>query len=239
MGMDQVGGSNFFEPRRIVPRWWVLILVAVIAAGVAAVASQRVPRASSSATFVLSAASDIDSPFDVSSSLSVLRGREVISTFADILESGTVRDEAVAQTAAPVANRYEVEASVLPGSNIVKLEVTGPASGVPQEVAVNIGEVAAERFVELYPIYRIDQLDAASAPARSAGGTIRNMFIAAVVGVVIAGLVLAVIPERGGQEPATTWLEAVPPIDEPEPEVAEAPVQAVDEPSSWRWQGQQ
>lgn len=251
--MDQDGG-NWFEPRRVVSRWWVLPLVGVIAAGVALLVSQRVPSASSNATYVLSAATEIDNPFDVSSSLSVLRGREVISTFADILESSTVRDAAAEQVGGPVTNRYSAEATVLPGSNIVKLSVTGPAAGVVQEVASSIGEVATSRFAELYPIYRIEILDAASPPARSTSVTIRNMFIAAVAGMAAAGLIIAVIPVAHARDDVEHGkLEPVPLLDTPLGDAGEidAPGDAPHPPDEdqgvegqeeqvvvWRWRGQ-
>lgn len=249
MGMDQDGGHGWFEPRRVVPRWWALLLVGVIAAGVAMLISQRVPQASSSATYVLSAATEIDNPFDVSSSLSVLRGREVISTFADILESNTVRDLAAEQTGGPVTRRYSVQATVLPGSNIVKLSVTGPASGDAQEIASNIGEVAKSRFTELYPIYRIETLDAASSPTGSTSVTIRNMFIAAVAGIGVAGLVAAVIPVAGESDIAeAAKLEPVPSLDELEEGEEDGPPEDDEEPAPspegdkeqqvWRWRGQ-
>lgn len=239
--MDQAGGRDWFELRRVLPRWWVLIVVAVVAGGVAAVVSQSVPRATSTATYVLSAAPEIESPFDVSSSLSVLRGREVISTFADILESNTVRELAAAELDDPVTRRYSVEASVLPGSNIVKMAVTGPASGDPQGLASHIGDAATARFTELYPIYRIERLDAASSPIRSAAVTIRNVFIAAVAGTVAAGLILAMVPvQNEGEAEETARLEPVPPLDESEnagQDAEEPPEEEQAATSTWSWHG--
>lgn len=208
--MNEVGGrrpdlqrDGWFDPQRVIPRWWVLALAAVIAVGVAAVASmESTTRASTSATYVLSTASNLDDPFDVSSSLGVLRGREVISTFAEILESSSVREVAVAQTAAPDAGAYVVEAAVQPGSNIVKINVTGPASGYAGDVATSIGEEATARFEGLYPIYRVDPLDVASTPVRSVSDLARNSLLAMVAAVAAAGFVSAVIPLRDASDAA-------------------------------------
>jgi capsular polysaccharide biosynthesis protein len=247
VGMDEVGGS-WFEPRRVLPRWWVLVVAALIAVGVAVLASrQSTTLASTESTYVLSAASNMETPFDVSSSLDVLRGREVISTFADVLESTSIRDSAVAKTPAPNASAYVAKAELLPGSNIVKLTVSGPASGYAQDVATYIGEEASTRFVELYPIYRVDALDAPATPVRSITEVIRNVFLAAVVAVVAAALVSAVVPlgtERRLEPTPKRVPEPVPLLDESivarkEPEPTQAtqanPAPAPVGEDGWRW----
>ena len=133
----------------------------------------------------------VDGGSDILRSLDTLERRSVIATFARIPPTAEARAAAAQRLSlgekelAP----YRVAASVLPSTNLIKIDVDGPDPKVAAELANAVGAATADRARELYRIFTLKPL----AEARPTSQPIfpnpqRNYVVATVLGLLI-GLV--------------------------------------------------
>jgi capsular polysaccharide biosynthesis protein len=146
--------------------------------------------------------SSVEGDADVLRSLDALERRTLLATFARLPGTPQVR-LAVAgalQRDPRVLATYEIGASVLPNTNIIRIDVDGPDPRLAAQMANASGEVAAAEARSLYRIYTLRSI----AEAEASGGPIhpdprRNSLAAGVAGLFIGILAIAVINGRGRQ----------------------------------------
>lgn len=185
--------------RLLMRRWWVP--AATLAAGLAAGFwwTSREPRIfRASALFAVVPSSSIGDA-DVLRSLDSLERRTVLATFARLPTTRETRvavAERLTRQASDLA-RYELGASVLPSTNIIRIDVDGPDPQLAAHAANAAGEVVAAEARALYRIYTMRPIAAAEASRRPIHpDPRRNSLAAAVLGLFVGTVAAGMIGER-------------------------------------------
>lgn len=184
--------------------WWVALLVAVATVLVAwLLASREQPVYRASASLVATPSTDVDDPGDVLDAIDTLERRTIVATFSKIPGAPDTREDAARRLGLePREIRYYwIGASVLPYTNVIRIEVLGPD---PERAAEVANAVAAETRSEarsLYGVFTLRRLARAEAPrdqerpdperAVAVGGVL-GLFLGA-----LAALALEVLRSRG------------------------------------------
>jgi capsular polysaccharide biosynthesis protein len=187
---------------------WIPALTLTLAVLVALVVTARQPRVyRASATAVVTPGPKVDDTEDVLRSLDTLERRSVIATFARVPPSPARRAAAVrrAHLDPARASDFHVEASVLPNTNILKIDVEGPDAAASAALANALIDETDEEVRRLYRIFTLQSLAPAVAPARPARPDARRNAVAGgilglVLGAAAASLVarLRVRPPHAG-----------------------------------------
>lgn len=177
-------------------RWWVplVTLIAGVAAGFWWTSREpRIYRAS--AMLVVVPSSGIGDA-DVLRSLDSLERRTVLATFARLTDTRNTR-MAVAerlQRAPEEAARYQLGASVLPNTNIIRIDVDGPDPQLAAHMANAAGEVVGAEARSLYRIYTMRPIAAAEPSKRPIHpDSRRNTLAAGVLGLFVGTVAVGMI----------------------------------------------
>ena len=150
--------------------WWIVALTALSALNIALVASYlATPLYRARARFLVSpnTALAVDSR-DLVDSLQALDRRTIVSTYAEVLSSNRIFQDAGEELQLPssILFQYGVTTVVLPEASILEMSVEGPDPQVAALLANTIGQHAIDYIKGLYQIYNIDFLDQARPPRR-------------------------------------------------------------------------
>lgn len=190
--------SNSARRRRIRSAGVVLGAIALTLLACAFFTSRqpRVYRAST--TVVVTPNTDVEGMGDVLRSLETLERRTVIATFARVPATAETRAAAARQLGRADADLspYRVEASVLPNTNIIKIDVEGPDAAAAAAVANAVSEATRDEVRRMYRIFTLRTLAAASpAPRPVRPDPRRNYVVAGILGLFL-GVLAAVLIER-------------------------------------------
>jgi capsular polysaccharide biosynthesis protein len=179
--------------------WWIVLLVltACLAAS-ALVTSRQAPVYRASTTLVVTPNTDVEGTADILRSLDTLERRSVIATFARIPPIPETRSAAAIRMGREAAEltRYWIEASVLPNTNIVKIDVEGPDGYVAASVANAVAGVTREEARRLYRIFTLKTLaEAVPASTPAYPEPRRNYAVAGILGLFL-GAGAAFVAER-------------------------------------------
>jgi len=180
-------------------RWWIAlltVLVALLASAVVTARQARVYRASTS--LVVTPSYRVDATGDILRSLETLERRSVIATFARIPPTRAARAAAAARLGRPPSDLsgYRVDGSVLPSTNIIKIDVEGPDGNLAAELANALAAVTTQESRSLYRIFTLKVLVEAVPPSRPAHPDARrNAVVAAICGLLL-GVAAVVISDR-------------------------------------------
>lgn len=151
----------------------------------------------SSATSVVAPHESVEETADVLRSLETLERRSVIATFARIPSAPHVRALVAQRLGLPGGlDDFRIEASVLPNTNILKIDVEGNEPAQVAAVANAAAEVTRGEVRALYRIFTTRMLsDATPAPRPIHPDPRRNLVVASLLGVLV-GVVAALILEK-------------------------------------------
>jgi uncharacterized protein involved in exopolysaccharide biosynthesis len=181
-------------------RGWFLVVVGVLGAfaGAFALHATEEPYYETTSTYIVTPMQDATNPDLVQQGINSLddaRSRAIVATFAEVLESGTVHEEAAASLgieSIDIAD-YDFLSAILPEANVVQLTVRGPVPQATVLLSTATGTLSAERFSELYQIYDVVLLDAPEAPLGPANPSLlQTMVMAGALGI-LAGAALALL----------------------------------------------
>lgn len=178
--------------------WYFVALGAVAAVAVAVyLEATALPMYDSSATYIVSPRLG-DPAIDVEESVKTLddaRSRAIVSTYAEILGSDSVHQEASADLGLDpgALDEYSFKAVVLPEANVVELTVRGPSPQLATLLSGTVGGLAAERFTALYRIYDVGLLDPADTPTAPSNPTLLQTIVMAGGLGVLAGAAVALL----------------------------------------------
>ena len=186
-------------------RWWTILLAVVIALGAAAWATSRQePVYQASTTMAVVPNAQVSGTEEVLRSLDTLERRTVVATFARIPGTAETREAAARRLGLDgrQLRAYRVRASVLPNTNLIKLDVEGPDGRTAAAVANAAAEVTRLEAGQMYRIYTMHTLEKA-VPARRPIQPVpaRNYLVAGLLGLFL-GAGTAVLVERLGGPPA-------------------------------------
>lgn len=185
-------------------RWWLPLLAAAAAMAASwAATARQTPVYRATASLVVAPTSAIDQPADIVRSLETLDRRSVIATFARIPGSATAKAAVAARLGLPPGlPGWRVEGSVLPNTNIIRIDAEGPEAARAAEIANIAAEVTSQDARSLYRIFTMRPLSGAAAPSRPAEPDLRrNLLVAAAVGLLL-GLLGAIGLQRFRAHPS-------------------------------------
>jgi len=166
-GVEGGGVSETFL-RLLMRRWWVpaVTLIAGLAAGFWW--TSREPRIYRASALLAVVPSSSIGDAEVLRSLDALERRTVLATFARLPTTRETRmavAERIQRDPLELA-KYQLGASVLPNTNIIRIDVDGPDPKVAAHVANAAGEVVSAEARSLYRIYTMRPIAAAEASQR-------------------------------------------------------------------------
>jgi len=178
--------------------WKSIVLFVLIAVSISLlISTTTIPMYQSSATFVIAPNKDLPSSRDVVSAFTALDTLNIFSTYADILASKRVVDEAnkVVGLSEEDLSEYVRFTEIHPDSIILELSINGPDPETAAYLANEMGKYGIRFINAYYSIFEIDFLDqAVSANVPFKPNTYRDAILAAGIGFGI-GLIAVVLKE--------------------------------------------
>lgn len=185
--------------RAFTRRWWVVLLAAALAVAAAAWATSRQrPVYRASTTMAVIPNSEVSGTEDVLRSLDTLERRTVVATFARIPSAAETRVDAARRMKVPDRDirSYHIRASVLPNTNIIKVDVEGPDPRLVAAVANAVAATTRREARSMYRIYTMHTLEKAVPSRRPIHPTPgRNYLVAGILGLFL-GIAAALLIER-------------------------------------------
>ena len=178
--------------------WWVVLAFPVLAVLVGLYLTSRQPRIyRASATVAVMPSPEISDPSVVMRSLETLERRTIIATFASMAETREALGKAAAnlQLDRLEASGYRIQASVLPSTNIIRIDVQGRDGDRVSAMANELVGIVAGQAREMYRIFEMQPLEAAR-PPRSPfhPAPAHNAAVAGILGL-FAGLLTTLLME--------------------------------------------
>ena len=176
--------------------WWMIVISALLAVNFSLIYSYYIaePKYEAVARFIVSPNLQNTDSRDMVNSLEALDKRSIIATYAEVLNSYQITNQALAMLRKDPADfaEYTYSATLLPDANIIRYSVQGPDPEVSAMLANSIGQYAIDYVRKLYIVYNIDFLDKATPSDEPySPRPLQDAVLALLVGVVI-GVGLAV-----------------------------------------------
>ena len=169
--------------RRWLAALWIVPIVIALAAGAAVlVASRQAPVYRSTATIAAVPGSAIREIEQVLRGIETLERRTVIATIARL--PSTARIRAVAAGALGQSDSlagYSAHSSVIPNTNLIRIEVEGPDPVQAASFANALGNATATEVQAMYRVIEMSMLTDAVPPALPAEPNLRRALVLAVV----------------------------------------------------------
>ncbi len=180
--------------------WWIIVLAALLALAASLVFSLlATPQYRATASFILIPSStSLNTGPDVVRSYDTIGSVSVISTYAQIMNSGRIYADTLSMLKLQPQDvkGYTYQAAVLPNTTILELSVTGPDPNVVATLANAIGEQTIGYSDLINQVFVITFLDKAVPPTLPISPQpLLNAGVALVFGL-IAGAALAVLREQ-------------------------------------------
>lgn len=142
----------------------IMALLVAVALGPAVfvAASMRSDRYEAKAPLVIATSDALAEPSNVNYAQDVLSRGTVTATFAELLGSGRLHDEALDQAGvAPAdASSYGLSAAASPEADVVTVFVIGPDPNTAAEIADAVADIGVGYFDDLYPLYQVNVVQA-------------------------------------------------------------------------------
>ena len=181
--------------RGLVRGWWIVLLTLAVALGVAWwLTGRETPIYSAEALLAVGPSSELESNDELLDAIEALERRTVVATFARLPRSPEAKQRAAERLGVEPRDlrAYWVGGSVVPNTNLIRIEVQGPEPERAAEVANAVAAVTRREARQLYRIYSLREVALAEAPRRPERPDLqRNLAVAAVLGLFV-GLLAAV-----------------------------------------------
>jgi diguanylate cyclase (GGDEF)-like protein len=180
--------------------WWLILISALLALNFSLVYSYYIvtPEYEAIARFIVSPNLAGTDNSDLVNSLEALDKRSIIVTYAEVLNSYQIRQDALEFLQLDPINfvDYTISATVLPEANIIRFSVKGPDPEAAALLANSIGQYAIDYVGKLYVVYYINFLDTAVVPeVPTKPRPLQDAALALLVGVV-SGVGLAIFRDQ-------------------------------------------
>ena len=176
-------------------RGWYYVVLAALGAAAAGffLASSQPPTYETTASYIVSPTrANADAAAEAVRTLDDARSRAIMTTFAEVLGSATTTADAMTSIGVAEDDReaYDFRTVVVPEANNADLTVAGPDASLTVALADAVGQIGAQRFVDLYGIYDIGLLDPAAAPTSPSNrGPIETAIVAAALGILVGAVI--------------------------------------------------
>lgn len=179
--------------------WLVALAVLALALIITAIVTARqTPRYESSAQLVAAPSAAMTDPADLVRTLETLERRTVVATFARIPSSDearrTVRDSLKIDPR--VARQFRTHGSVVPSTNIIRIDAEGPDPRIAAAMANAAAELTAREAESLYRVYSLRFIERATPATQPVHpDRQRNFLVGGALGLFL-GVVAALAAER-------------------------------------------
>ena len=193
------GSKEIAYGRAVRHGWWIVLLFIVLALAVSAVVTSRQRAVNeSSAMLVVTPTSETSDPGDVMKSLETLERRTVIATFARIPGTLEMREAVAARLRkdAKSLRAYRIHGSVVPNTNIIRVDCEGPDAQTAAAMANAAAELTTHEARSLYRVYTMRTLARATPPHRPSFPDPRRNYLAGGAIGAFLGLAAALAAER-------------------------------------------
>lgn len=179
--------------------WWLIPLIAtatVVVAGV--VTTYQAEVYESSAMLVVGPSTLTADTEDVIRSIETLERRTVLATFADFARTDETRRLVATAIARPEEElrRYRIRGSVVPNTNIVRIDVSGPNGKTAAAVADAAAAETARQAGLLYRVFTLQMLERATVPRTPSYPEPRRNYLVGLVVGIFAGIGAVLLLER-------------------------------------------
>lgn len=184
--------------RAVRRRWWVPLLVAVAAVAAAGIGSAREePVYDARATLVVIPSSELTEITDLLRSLETLERRTIVATFARLASRPETREWAAARMGRETTDLdgYSVDATVMPNTNLIRVQVRGPEAVIVAALADAAAEGLRDEAQKLYRVYSLQIVEAATTPQRPVQPDLRRSLVVSLVVGLFVGVLVAVALE--------------------------------------------
>lgn len=186
--------------RMLLRNWWLILLTAVVALAVSLTISYlAIPQFNAVARFIIVPSSSLTSGADVVRSLDTLDRRSVVATYAEVMNSSRILENAanfLNLDATAILKDYSIRAVDLPDSSVLELTVSGPNPQLAAQLANAIGFQSITFTRSLNLIYELNFLDTAIPPELPfSPEPLRDGAVAVFLGLAV-GAILAVLSEQ-------------------------------------------
>lgn len=192
-------GRDAALPLRAVRRgWWLVPALALVCLGVAAgMTARQTPIYRASATLAVTPSYRVEGTSDILRALETLERRTVVATLAEIAAARRTLDSAAVFLGPPGealcggrgSSCYRGRGSVVPQTNVVRVELLGPDPRGAAELANAVAAVTAERAHQMYPIFTLRPLAEARPPRHPIRPDLRrNLVVAGILGLFLGGV---------------------------------------------------
>lgn len=179
--------------------WWVILLTALIAVSVSLGLSYlATPQYQATASFIITPSATLTVGRDVVNSLDTLDRRSIVATYAEVMNSRRIVQNAAALVGLDekALEDYESLAVVLPESSVLELDVSGPDPNKAAELANAIGTEAIAFSRGFNQVYDLNFLDTAVVPEEPfSPQPLRDAGLALLLGAA-AGALLVILSEQ-------------------------------------------
>ena len=179
--------------------WWLITVATLISVAVSlGISYMATPMYKSTATFIITPSANLGTGRDAVSGLNTLDNRSVIATYAEIMNSSRIYQEAInsLKVSPGALKNYSVAAVVLPDSSVLELTVTGPNPDATAQIANAIGLQSIIYTRSYNAVFDMNFLDMAAPPSSPySPQPLRDAGLAAVIGAVF-GAILVILSEQ-------------------------------------------
>ena len=181
--------------------WWIIALTTLAAVNIALAVSYLAPpqyRATAK-LLVTPNTAVMEQQYDMVDSLRALDTPTIVNTYAELLQSDRIFQEASgALNADPIQLKkdYKTAAVVLPDSSVIQVSSEGPSPQIAASLVNGMSQRAIDYVDSAYQVYNLGFLDYAAIPDEPfSPQPLRNVAVALVLGLVL-GSVLAIVREQ-------------------------------------------
>lgn len=158
---------------RILRRWWVVVIITGLVVAIVAWQVATAPEQyRSSMAFVVAPSSELDQAeaFRVSD---ILRNRVTIGTYANVLESPLVVEQAMDNIQLPHSQRsdYRIRIITEPESNAFWIRAEGPDPATTVALVQSVHRTGADVLASIFPIFELTLISGNSVSASPASTT--------------------------------------------------------------------
>lgn len=179
--------------------WWVILLAALVSVSASLGLSYlAVPQYQATASFIITPSATLTVGRDVVNSLDTLDRRSIVSTFAEVMNSRRIVNDAAASVGLDekALDDYEILAVVLPESSVLELDVSGPDPKIAADLTNAIGSQTIVFSRSFNQVYDLNFLDTAVAPEDPfSPQPLRDAGLALLLGAA-AGALLVILSEQ-------------------------------------------
>lgn len=147
--------------------WWLALLVAGVTVLAAWYLSTRQnPVYKASATLVVTPSSELEDGGDLLDAIETLERRTIVATFSKIPAVPDVREDAARRMGVEPGDvrYYWIGASVLPNTNVIRIDVLGPEPERAAELADAVASASRREARGLYKVFTLRRLARAEVP---------------------------------------------------------------------------